>query len=497
MKSLKLIVSAVLSFIVIGLFTVPVHAEFNEYVLGSEDFTDKEVELMLILRKNIAERSNDIICVSDYGVDRDRFEYLYGKVYFNSPDFFYANAAYGNFANVQKKLYFRPSYGCTESERKSRQKEIDKVTKEVLSLMDDDMSDEEKLLVVHDWLVSNVKYYDEKSTFLYGRDIYETLVNKKAICVGFSITFEYFCDLLDIPCITVSNDTHIWNMVMLDKKWYYVDVTWDLDLDYQPHFGYHWLFLVSEETFNKNMDHGEYNINYDSEEDSPYYDFLSTIFCTMTYIDGNWYYMLPKGLYEGHIHNMDTAYERVVSSTDEIWTSPEGEDYFISFGKVVKDGDTVIFTTKSAVKRYDPDKNEASTLYNLSSSKGSIYDIRVDKDKITVLYGKDAYKKPAALSFKTKTSVKTATSSKKEKDDDPIGLMVTKTDSSIKLSWNEIDNAEQYIVYRIDERTKKAAKLLTTADTSVTLKRSSKNDNAVFAVRFRTSSGVSGYYKAS
>ena len=32
---------------------------------------------------------------------------------------------------------------------------------------------------------------------------------------------------LEVPCIYVSNEEHAWNMVRVDGRWYYVDITWE------------------------------------------------------------------------------------------------------------------------------------------------------------------------------------------------------------------------------------------------------------------------------
>ncbi|MBR6253443.1 MAG: hypothetical protein IKR04_06385, partial [Clostridia bacterium] len=36
-----------------------------------------------------------------------------------------------------------------------------------------------------------------------------------------------FLDYFDIPNYKVSSENHVWNAVMLDGKWYHLDLTWD------------------------------------------------------------------------------------------------------------------------------------------------------------------------------------------------------------------------------------------------------------------------------
>ncbi len=117
-------------------------------------------------------------------------------------------------------------------------KEILEKAAEILDkITNDKMSDYEKELAVHDYLVSYATY-DEKALGALGGpntnsdNPYGTLINGKAICSGYTTTFQMFMDMLKIPCKTIlaedeDGDDHAWNMVELDGDWYYVDVTWD------------------------------------------------------------------------------------------------------------------------------------------------------------------------------------------------------------------------------------------------------------------------------
>jgi len=106
--------------------------------------------------------------------------------------------------------------------------------------VEDDMTDYEKELVIHDWIVGWADYDDEAlSNAPDARPCpdndnpYGLLFHRKAVCRGYTSTFQLFMDMLGIECITVEgtaiqgNEPHAWNMVRLDGEWYCVDVTWD------------------------------------------------------------------------------------------------------------------------------------------------------------------------------------------------------------------------------------------------------------------------------
>lgn len=112
--------------------------------------------------------------------------------------------------------------------------------REVLGeIITDDMTDFQKELAVHDWIVEHGSY-DQTVHSNPGhsgrtgyRDPYGILVGGYGNCLGYSTTFQLLMDLCDVECITVvgaafdSMEDHAWNMVKLDGEWYCVDVTWD------------------------------------------------------------------------------------------------------------------------------------------------------------------------------------------------------------------------------------------------------------------------------
>lgn len=114
---------------------------------------------------------------------------------------------------------------------------LDKASQIYSEVVTDDMSEYEKELALHDYLIANCSYDSgalraipkpsENSDNPYG-----ALVNGQAICKGYTTTFYLFMGMAEIPCIIIhSADTdgeeHAWNAVQLDGDWYYVDATWD------------------------------------------------------------------------------------------------------------------------------------------------------------------------------------------------------------------------------------------------------------------------------
>ena len=94
------------------------------------------------------------------------------------------------------------------------------------------------LLYFHDSICKTVTYDDIGSD---AHTIVGSLIQKRAVCDGISKAFKYFCDLAGIECRIVTGkakrtydsfvfENHAWNKVMVQGKWYNVDVTFDLTI---------------------------------------------------------------------------------------------------------------------------------------------------------------------------------------------------------------------------------------------------------------------------
>jgi len=93
----------------------------------------------------------------------------------------------------------------------------------------------EKIKYVHDWLINNLTYdttYQEENI----HNIYGALTNANVVCEGYARAYKYILDGLEIPCLLISGtatnsegktESHAWNDIKIDDKWYAIDLTWD------------------------------------------------------------------------------------------------------------------------------------------------------------------------------------------------------------------------------------------------------------------------------
>ncbi len=122
-------------------------------------------------------------------------------------------------------------YRMTADEISSMNMAAEKAAQEIVAQLTPDMDNYEKLKFFHDYLILNC---ETDKTYAFADTVYGALVEKKALCEGYSKAFAYLCNLAGIENAIVTGETyvpHMWNMVKLDGNWYHVDVTWDKPTD--------------------------------------------------------------------------------------------------------------------------------------------------------------------------------------------------------------------------------------------------------------------------
>ena len=132
---------------------------------------------------------------------------------------------YCEFYGYEYQAY--PAYGNYEVhlELKTPTKDYNKKTKKRVEQIADCYrnldSDYEKIKAVHDYICENAKY-----NLIYG-GAYSNLYRGESTCTGYAYSFYAIMKELGIGVTLEYSIDHVWNKVLLDGKWYNVDVTWD------------------------------------------------------------------------------------------------------------------------------------------------------------------------------------------------------------------------------------------------------------------------------
>ncbi len=164
------------------------------------------------------------------------------KLYFNTlydyPEDTYFVATSVGYGSSGQNLYFEPVYLPVNTAAYTAA-----VDAAYTACISQGMTDLEKVISAHDWLVTNCQYdpyigtggkYIASDGTVYNDEpavytSYGAFVNHNVVCQGYALAFKVLMDRAGIPCCYVKSDAmnHAWNMVQLDGNWYHVDVTWD------------------------------------------------------------------------------------------------------------------------------------------------------------------------------------------------------------------------------------------------------------------------------
>ncbi|MBQ7901619.1 MAG: hypothetical protein IJ365_06630 [Clostridia bacterium] len=166
------------------------------------------------------------INVSKYKIRSSELGEIYWDVYFNNPTYYYVGGQvqwYETLSGFVTEIV--PQYTDTDKSKiDAYMQELRAATDEILLYTDDAMSDFEKVMAVHDYMVLNYKY-DET---LENHSI-TIMTTKTGVCQAYAYAFKHVMNELDIDCAYVSSEqmNHAWNLVKIDGKWYHLDMTWD------------------------------------------------------------------------------------------------------------------------------------------------------------------------------------------------------------------------------------------------------------------------------
>lgn len=391
--------------------TYKAYGEFEQYdfsLFAENSDIDAATEYVL---EQIAESQPDTIDISQFNIpyNQESFDELHAKIQdsmrFEHPELFYLsyyfnlepNDTYTAFMSVVMNepvdvedfdgsiIQIMP-YTMDKNEIERREAIIEKETAHILSLVNDDMTPIQKVLIVHDYIAAHYSY----DLTLESSTLDTMVMQKKGVCQGYAYLFYHVMQRLGIPCINVPSNAcgHIWNKVQLDGKWYNIDVTHDdptnFDTDYstgskRTHF------LMSDEEIkglsesDECLQHYTWN-NEDycpADDDSYKTSVLRDIKSFAVYKNGKFYCFDENNNlctidFENNV--LTPVYTDTADSTWHI----EGGYYPSKFSGLTMYAGRIYFNTPNKVYLFDTETNTAEALYT--------YDGKTDND-IAHFYG--------------------------------------------------------------------------------------------------------------
>ena len=88
----------------------------------------------------------------------------------------------------------------------------------------------ENIKIFHDYIINNTKYDSTNKTGasnIPSSTAYGVLKNNTGICSGYADVMSLLLDKLNVKNYRISSESHVWNLVYIERTWKHLDVTWD------------------------------------------------------------------------------------------------------------------------------------------------------------------------------------------------------------------------------------------------------------------------------
>lgn len=385
-------------------------ADFEEYLVSEMFDFNKSIDVAEYVKKN--------------KWDIDETTQQMEHVILNNPQLFFVETDFTlRYTTTYSYFIIDVSYSISKAQYKSAKVRFDSTVELAISDITDSMTDVQKALAVHDYLAVNTIYDSSMSKF----SAYDCLVEKTAVCQGYSLAFSYIMNLLGIECTVIKSDpmNHAWNYIKIDGEYYHVDVTFD-----DPTFEVngktydtlgkvtHTYFLLSDSAIKKaKIKHYSWKLYdglgnaTDKSYDNSFWRGVETqMFASGLYI----YYAVvdneSPGMLEKPVNNkISTLFRRynvntgafrtlcTISSTWNVWG--KNSYYKNSFVRLSYYDGCFYFNTSNRVYSVSPSGKNAKIVCRPSTTAGYIYGMTVtDKGKLKIALSPSPLSKPTVKS---------------------------------------------------------------------------------------------------
>ena len=270
---------------------------------------------------------------------------------------------------------FKLRFTDTTDEFIARRDKLESAVNSVVSEIPTALSDEEKVLFVHDYLVYNCQYDHEN--YLAGTipgdsySAYGALINGICVCAGYSQAFTIIMDKLGIDSeyLVSSAENHAWNLVNLDGEWYHLDTTFDDPVYTSPmddRLGYvrHTYFLLNDAEMKADDCHTSWNDGYPASTSTKYSNnSVHNVNSNCFYSNGNWYYVYNNNLYKGSLFGSIPGTQISVGKSLSLMGGYNDKLVFMNGGKIY---------------RVNTDGTNLTDISNLASISGTVSEVMVN-----------------------------------------------------------------------------------------------------------------------
>ena len=314
--------------------------------------------------------------VIDFRMPVQKFINLYWQLLHDNPEYFWVGGEIKNAHSSGGNMYdFTITYAYTDPDVIAEKKAaLDSATADILLQIDDEMTDFEKVMTVHDYMVLNYSYGTS--------DVMHTIfimTEKTGVCMGYALAFNHLMNVLGIDCTYVASNemNHAWNLVKLDGQWYHIDLTYDDPTrNYQNMFAYirhEYALLSSDGIANAEESHYGFDLG-DVRADSTLYDNATWRHDAgaMAYCNSKLYFVAQNNI----VNEDGNVIHAKLDGGDGKWNLTTSSYLGGSYCGLTSYGKTLYYNTDKAIYSYNTETKKETKIL----SKTGICGLYADKN---------------------------------------------------------------------------------------------------------------------
>lgn len=263
--------------------------------------------------------------ISEYRVTGSEVDELFAEIrhgdgaelcggYYPATDFIYTVSFFGGYVRTIQLV-------DVNADALTRYEQMVPVIDSIIAGLEDDMSDLDKIIYLHDAIVemTDYKVLDSKTIFTASG----VFLERKAVCAGYAKAFNVLLRRIGLETSYVASASlnHGWSYVKLDGEWYHVDSTWDDTRTPVAGQVSRANLLRNDKEFSKNHSTWEVKVIDETSESAKYESWLvHDVVGDMIFENGRWYYLDTK--------------DKTVVALDAVNNSSETLFSYADFGSV-------------------------------------------------------------------------------------------------------------------------------------------------------------------
>lgn len=359
---------------------------YNEKTyINYKDVCDKIAEGMINLDKEIY--------IKEYRIDDPQtIRNIFTTVLKKHPELFYiSNSSYSYATDGSYIVVIRPTYLYDKETTKEKINIFNGACDSYLRKINDNMTEFEQALVLHDEIVLNCEYEDSNSLYTTA---YAAIVDGNANCQGYSGAYSYLLSLagIDSEIILSPEMSHVWNKVNIDNSYYNVDLTWNDPMPNRVGQVSHKYFLLSDNKISEENDtisahYGSVGVLHDATNtkyDNSLIHKINTKFCFV----GNDCYAFDNK-YQDELKQCLFKYDTEKDTMEVIkqfyfkWQAAENRYWSCGFSSLDEKNGILYFNSPELVHCYDTVKNTFETFAKTRATK-DCYGLIIKNDNVYI-----------------------------------------------------------------------------------------------------------------